>query len=330
MPTTYRIKDWHKAWENAATRKLTRCPEYIKFRTDQRSEVFRSLIKTRDGLAAHGVFMCLVQLAASCVPERGTLARSGVPYDADTCAGLIGGDRATFRRAWPLLIEKKWLIDRDGEDSDVAGTVAEIRHDDRQDSADDGGDVGGNPPPNPPTPPTVSAIASHGFSSRARNGTVRNRNGTDTATATARDGNAAAAEVSPKGEKTLSDVRRLLLGYGVTPGERLDAIEASGLTPAEVRAIGDEWRRQGGTGTGVLLAKLDARIALAADTARRKEAARAGREWVNTATLEEIRAGLLEYADEKRIQIAGTASAQAVANSEGFAVWVGERKAVTP
>lgn len=329
MPT-YRIKDWNKVWENAATRKLSRCPDYIPFRTDQRSEVFRSLVRTRDGLTAHGVFMCLVQLAASCVPERGTLARSGVPYDADTCAGLIGGDRKTFRRAWHLLIEKKWLVDRDSKDSDVAGTVAEIRHDFSQDNADDGGSDGGNPPPNPPTPPTVSAIASHGFSSRARNGTARN--GTDTATATARDGNAAAAEVAPKGEDSqqpLSDVRRLLLGYGVTPGERLDAIEASGLTPAEVRAIGDEWRRQGGTGTGVLLAKLDARIALAADTARRKEAARVGREWIATASIDDLKAAVREYADERGLQINSPQAATTTAQSESFAIWCGERKAVS-
>jgi hypothetical protein len=110
------IKDWNERWEDAASRKLQR-PTYIPMRIEQGSLRFRELMQTKDGAAAFGHFVALVQLAAT-MPNRGVLMRSGTPLTPELCAAIIGVPVKVMQASWKVLAGVGWLVQISQSDPD--------------------------------------------------------------------------------------------------------------------------------------------------------------------------------------------------------------------
>lgn len=85
----YRIKDWDKHFENAASRKLDSL-NWVPVPNKHDGEGFRTIITEKDGIIMYGCWHLILQVASKCQP-RGSLVRSdGSPHTAKSISIKTG------------------------------------------------------------------------------------------------------------------------------------------------------------------------------------------------------------------------------------------------
>lgn len=109
MTTVYAIKDWAKNFENAQSRKVedldwVRVPIHHGLR-------YKRLMKSKGGVEAFGVFIALVEVAATCEP-RGVLIDESGPLTLDDLSEQTGIDTKTLQRGISLLESDRigWVV----------------------------------------------------------------------------------------------------------------------------------------------------------------------------------------------------------------------------
>lgn len=85
----YRIKDWDKHFENAASRKLDTL-NWVPVPNKHDGEGYRTIIMEKDGIVMYGCWHLILQVASKCQP-RGSLVRSdGTPHTAKSISIKTG------------------------------------------------------------------------------------------------------------------------------------------------------------------------------------------------------------------------------------------------
>lgn len=116
----YRIRDWDKHFENAASRKLTRL-SWVAIPNKMDGEGYTALVEHRNGAAHLGAWYAIVEIASKQEP-RGNLP-GGITHDlGGICRSLGRISRLppeVFREVIPRLLEIGWLEDFDCQNSQV-------------------------------------------------------------------------------------------------------------------------------------------------------------------------------------------------------------------
>lgn len=86
----YRIRDWHKHFENNRTRDMVKMA-WVPVPNKHDGEGFQRIMREKDGMVIYGCWHLILQVASKCLRERGTLLREdGTPLDADAIAYKTG------------------------------------------------------------------------------------------------------------------------------------------------------------------------------------------------------------------------------------------------
>lgn len=86
----YRIRDWHKHFENNRTRDMKKMA-WVPVPNKHDGEGFQRIMREKDGMVIYGCWHLILQVASKCLRERGTLLREdGTPLDAEAIAYKTG------------------------------------------------------------------------------------------------------------------------------------------------------------------------------------------------------------------------------------------------
>ncbi len=118
MAMAYAIKDWSKNFENAQSRKVED-PHWVRVPIHHGLR-YKRLMKAKGGVEAFGVFIALVEIAATCEP-RGKLVDESGPLTVEDLAGQTDIPEPVLKRALEVLIDAKigWIVEADSETSQV-------------------------------------------------------------------------------------------------------------------------------------------------------------------------------------------------------------------
>src|SRR5689334_12355649 len=111
VAVVYSIRDWHRHFEIAQSRKLTKPLTWVATPCKHDGKSFRRLMLSENGPAVYGAWMLIVQIAAKC-PTRGVLADQDGPLTADDLAINTGCPSSVFENAIKVLTSQHigWLV----------------------------------------------------------------------------------------------------------------------------------------------------------------------------------------------------------------------------
>lgn len=104
----YKIKDWESVWENYRSREVAEV-RYVSLPVRRKSEARIELMLDDNGLAAFGLFILAVEIAACC-PVRGVLADDKGPLTPKRIALRIGRPVAQVEALHGMLVACGWLV----------------------------------------------------------------------------------------------------------------------------------------------------------------------------------------------------------------------------
>lgn len=121
---TYRIKDWEQHFEVSQSKNIKSALNWVAIPTKHDGKSFRRLLRSSDPTAdssparadsiyptaLYGAWILIVQVAAKC-PNRGTLADSTGPLDAEDLALKTDAPQELFENAFKVLCSERigWL-----------------------------------------------------------------------------------------------------------------------------------------------------------------------------------------------------------------------------
>jgi hypothetical protein len=127
MPTTFRIKDWDKHFENHESRKV-KGVRWVALPNKHDGKSYRRLTALPDAPGVFAAWTLILQVASK-MPVRGVLADEDGPLDSDDLSAMTGFPSEIFDQAFKALTQPKiaWL-EEVSEESEAGTSPGTSRH----------------------------------------------------------------------------------------------------------------------------------------------------------------------------------------------------------
>lgn len=101
--SVYFFQSWHKHFERAQARRLTRLP-WIPQSTNFGHDLYLRILQEKNGVALYGAYRILAAYAATCKQRGALIARDGAPLTLRTLSQATNIPQTTLRWALPKLL----------------------------------------------------------------------------------------------------------------------------------------------------------------------------------------------------------------------------------